>query len=107
MVGSVSVNDSGDGDGCGRSRVAIVFTWIAQIAEGGSESAPRSGAEADPVEALGVLGTIAEQGHSVKDSEGSDRVMDECEVIDKPKLKKGGLVDRKAPGGQGCAGGQW
>ncbi|KAH8984217.1 hypothetical protein EDB92DRAFT_1819152 [Lactarius akahatsu] len=49
-----------------------------------SAVAPRSGAEAGLVEALGAVGTIVERGHSVKDSEGSDRVMGECEDSDKP-----------------------
>ena len=101
MATSESVTGGSDGDCGGRSRVAIVFEWIARFNEGGSSAsfslskpgfglpsssaaAPRSGAEVGPGEALGAVVTIIEQWDSGKDGERSDRVMGECEDSSRP-----------------------
>jgi len=77
MATSESVTGGSDGDCGGKSRVAIVFAWIARFTEEGSRAsfslrkpgfrlpsssaaAPRSGAGVSPGEALGEVVTIIE-----------------------------------------------
>src|SRR6266702_8523904 len=101
MATSESVTSGSDEDYGGRSWVAIALAWIAQFTEGGSraslslpkpgfrlpsslETAPRSGAEVGPGEALGAVVTIIEQWDSGKGGERSDRVMGEREDSSEP-----------------------
>ncbi len=77
MATSESITDDSDRGCGGRSRVAILFAWIARTTEGGSRAsfsfrkpgfgltssstaAPRSGAEVGLGEALGAVVTIIE-----------------------------------------------